>query len=89
MSIDVTRRLWSWDGWPPHSVSNRLFVRRKYILIPFEGPKQGQKRLGFLRTSLVPASGDCSAIYCDFRHFSTGLRDAIMAPCRRPFGSKE
>jgi len=41
-----------WDGWPPHSVSNRLFVRRKYILIPFEGPKQGQKRHGFLRTSL-------------------------------------
>jgi hypothetical protein len=50
--MDVTGRLWSWDGWPPHSVSNRLFVRRKYILIPFEGPKQGQKRHGFLRTSL-------------------------------------
>jgi hypothetical protein len=52
MSMDVAGRLWRWDGWPPHSVSNRLFVRGKYILIPFEGLKQGQKRHGFLRTSL-------------------------------------
>ena len=32
--------------------SKRLFVRRKYFLIQFEGPKQGPKRSEFLRTSL-------------------------------------
>lgn len=31
--------LGNWDGWPPHSVFKRLFVRRKYFLVPFEGPK--------------------------------------------------
>jgi len=41
-----------WDGWPPNSRVKRLFVRRKYFLIQFEGPKQGLKRSGFLRTSL-------------------------------------
>ena len=41
-----------WDGWPPHSGSKRLFLQRKYFLFQFEGPKQGSKRSGFLRTSL-------------------------------------
>jgi hypothetical protein len=30
--------LGNWDGSQPHSVSNSLFLPRKYILIPFEGP---------------------------------------------------
>jgi hypothetical protein len=37
--------LGNWDRSPPHSVSNRLFLPRKYILIPFEVPKQGQIRI--------------------------------------------
>jgi hypothetical protein len=41
----------SWDGWPPHSRSKRLFMRRKYFLVQFEDPKEAPKRSGFLGTS--------------------------------------
>jgi hypothetical protein len=47
-----------WDGWPPNSRVKRLFVRRKYFLIQFEGPKQGPKRYGFLGTSADVGFGD-------------------------------
>ena len=45
---DLSSVLQSWDGWPPNSRLKRLFVRGKYFLIQFEGPKQGPKRYGFL-----------------------------------------
>jgi hypothetical protein len=36
-----------WDGWPPHSRFKRLFMRRKYFLIPFEGQNRARKDMGF------------------------------------------
>jgi hypothetical protein len=39
-----------WDGWPPHSHSKRLFMRGKYFLAHYEGPKRALRTSGFLRT---------------------------------------
>jgi hypothetical protein len=32
-SLDLTGRLWSWDGWPPNSRSKRLFSREIDFLV--------------------------------------------------------
>src|ERR1700722_7223474 len=39
-----------WDGWPPHSLSKRLFMGRKYFLAHYEGPKKAPRTSGFLGT---------------------------------------
>jgi hypothetical protein len=54
----LTGRQWTsaelygkWDGWPPHPRYKRLFMRGKYFLTHYEGPKKAPRTTGFLGTS--------------------------------------
>jgi hypothetical protein len=51
-SVDVTGRLWSWDGWPPSFRSKRLFSRVLNLSVLADAPTTAPPNVGCCRTLL-------------------------------------